>query len=95
MTFQFSRVNPPKVLIPVNDNHLGARNEMVISNIEPPAPKIYKQTRKRMINQRITTFEDPNEARPTPLHPPYETNVNDLDNVQGKQMNTSSQAIVF
>lgn len=92
---QFSRINPPQVLIPVNVNHLGAHNELISTNADPLPYNLMKQVHKPRLSQRLTHYDDPNIARQTPLHPPYESEPTDINNVQGKAMNTFSQPIIF
>ena len=71
---QFSRVNPPRVLVPVNENAVGAHNELLPNNNYEPEPiHLVKRLTKRIIRQRKTKYDDPNRARETPLHPPYES----------------------
>ena len=74
MTIQFSRVNPPRVLVPVNNEATGAHNELLPSNNYDPEPvHLVKRVKKRIVHQRRTVYNDPNKARETPLHPPYES----------------------
>ena len=69
---QFSRTNPPRTLVPVNYNHVGAHNELLPSTeYKPEYSKLIKRVKKSIIHQRQTSFDDPNKARETPLHPPY------------------------
>ena len=72
--YQFSRVNPPRVLVPVNNNAVGAHNELLPNNNYEPEPvHLVKRVKKRIVHQRKTEYEDPNKAKETPLHPPYES----------------------
>ena len=74
MTIQFSRVNPPRALVPVNNEATGAHNELLPSSTYDPEPiHLIKRVRKRVVHQRRTVYDDPNKARETPLHPPYES----------------------
>ena len=72
MSIQFSRQQPPRVLIPVNVNHVGAHNELI--PVEYPEPKYplpsFRKT-KRIITERRTIYPDFNKPRETPLYPPY------------------------
>ena len=69
---QFSRTNPPRALIPVNYNHVGAHNELLPSTeYKPQYSKLVKQVKKSIVHQRKTSYDDPNKAKETPLHPPY------------------------
>ena len=82
---QFSRTNPPRSLIPVNYNHVGAHNELLpCTEYTPQYSKLIKRVKKSIIHQRTTTYDDPNKARETPLHPPY-MNYDD-SGVQGKSL---------
>ena len=72
--YQFSRTNPPRVIVPVNKNAVGAHNELLPSTeYELPTPHLVKQVKKSLVHQRKTKYEDPNKAKETPLHPPYES----------------------
>ena len=85
---EFSRVNPPRTLVPVNYNAVGSHNEL-LQNTEynPDPPKLIKRVKKSIVRQRQTTYDDPNKARETPLHPPYMSY--ESDSIQGKSiMNT-------
>ena len=69
---QFSRTNPPRTLIPLNYNHVGAHNELLpCTEYEPQYSKLIKRVKKSIIHQRKTVYDDPNKAKETPLHPPY------------------------
>lgn len=82
MNIEFSRYNPPRVLIPTNDNHLGARNVLSIAEFQPVAkdcgfhakheetPRRQKRTLKPQIVEHKTYYEDHNKPRPTALVPP-------------------------
>ena len=83
--YQFSRTNPPRVLVPVNENAIGAHNELLPSTkYELPTPHLVKQTKKSIVRQRKTTYDDPNKAKETPLHPPYMSY--ESDSIQGKSI---------
>ena len=85
MTYEFSRVNPPRVLIPVNNNAVGAHNELLPTNeyeIKPPV--MIKRVKKSIIHQRETSYEDPNIAKETLLHPAYMSY--ESDSIQGKSI---------
>ena len=72
--YQFSRVNHPHVLVPVNNKATGAHNELLpSSNYDPEPVHLIKRVKKRIVHQRKTVYSDPNKARETPLHPPYES----------------------
>ena len=93
--YQFSRTNPPRVIVPVNKNAVGAHNELLPSTeyelcsegakgnrVPVPTPHLVKQVKKSLVHQRRTQYEDPNRAKETPLHPPYESYM--TDSIQGK-----------
>ena len=85
MTIQFSRVNPPRVLVPVNNEATGAHNELLPSSTYDPEPvHLIKRVRKRVVHQRRTVYEDLNKARETPLHPPYVSSIPEQKFIQGK-----------
>ncbi len=65
-----SRQHPPTVMIPVNDNHLGARNIMIPTEYEPQW-ETAKWHSKRKIHEQKTVYETFNKCKPTPMHPPY------------------------
>ena len=72
MSIQFSRYQPPRVLIPVNYNHLGAHYEMI--PVEYKDPKYIKPSfrhAKRIIVERQTQYPNFNCTKQTPLYPPY------------------------
>ena len=82
---QFSRTNPPRTLVPVNYNHVGAHNELLpCTEYEPEYSKLIKRVKKSIVHQRTTTYDDPNRARETPLHPPF-MNYDD-SSIQGKSL---------
>ena len=69
---QFSRYQPPRVLIPVNNNHVGAHYELIpVEYKNPKFPKPSFRHTKRMICERQTIYPDMNKCRQTPLYPPY------------------------
>ena len=75
---QFSRTKPPRSLVPVNYNHVGAHNELLpCTEYEPQYSKLIKRVKKSIVHQRTTTYE-------TPLHPPY-MNYDD-SGIQGKSL---------
>ena len=52
---QFSQSNPPRTIEPVNNNAVGAHNELFPNNeYKPELPKIIKSVRKSIIHQRKT-----------------------------------------
>ena len=89
---QFSRTNPPRTLIPLNYNHVGAHNELLpCTEYEPQYSKLIKRVKKSIIHQRKTSYENPNKAKETPLHPPYMSY--ESTSIQGKGlMNTGPLA---
>ena len=69
---QFSRTNPPRTLIPLNYNHVGAHNELLPNTeYEPQYSKLIKSVKKSIIHKIKTVYDDPNKSKETPLHPPY------------------------
>ena len=75
---QFSRTNPPRVIVPVNKNAVGAHNELLPSTeyelcsegakgnrVPVPTPHLVKQVKKSLVHQRRTQYEDPNRAKET------------------------------
>ena len=59
-------------LVPVNYNAVGSHNELLPnSEYKPESPKLIKWVKKSIVRQRQTTYDDPNKARETLLHPPY------------------------
>ena len=63
---QFSRTNPPRTLVPVNYNHVGAHNELLPSTeYKPEYSKLIKRVKKSIVHQRQTSYDDPNKARET------------------------------
>ena len=49
---QFSRTNPPRTLIPLNYNHVGAHNELLpCTEYEPQYSKLIKRVKKSIIHQ--------------------------------------------
>lgn len=67
---QFSRTRPPTVLIPTNENHLGARNVMIPVEYKPEMRRV-RQAMKSRIIEHETFYEDSNKPKPMVLHPPY------------------------
>ena len=59
-------------LIPINNNELGARNEMIPTEYTPKE-KLFKRVGRTVVIERKTEFGNPNLAKETPLHPPYES----------------------
>ena len=90
---QFSRTNPPRTLIPLNYNHVGAHNELLPNTeYEPQYSKLIKRVKKSIIHQRKTVYDDPNKAKETPLHPPYMST--DSSGLQG-QSTISTSPLAF
>lgn len=94
MSIAGSRTNPPMVIIPTNNNHLGAHNEM--------APVAYKEKErtvrrigKTLVKERTTVFEDNNKPKPTPLHPSYTSKPTASCILQGSQFRTNEFPIIF
>ena len=82
---EFSRVNPPRTLVPVNNNAVGSHNELLPNTeYKPETPKLIKRVKKSIVRQRQTTYDDPNKSRETPLHPPYMSY--ESDSIQGKSI---------
>ena len=94
MSIEFSRQFPPKVLVPVNNNYLGARNEMIPIEYTPKE-KLVKRVGKHMIVERTTEFPNPNIAKDTPLFPPYESRPTASSIIQGTQLQSVTYPIVF
>ena len=94
MTIQFSKQNPPRELIPVNYNHLGAQNILIPVEYRPTTNRI-KRTLKPQILERTTYYEDFNKMKPTPLHPPYESAPQASDIIQGKAFMVNSFPVIF
>ena len=94
MTLEFSRQNPPRALIPVNVNHLGAQNVLIPVEYRPTTNRI-KRTLKPEILERTTYYEDFNKMRPTPLHPPYESAPQASNIIQGKAFMVNSFPVIF
>ena len=94
MTIQFSRQRPPVTLIPINNNELGSRVEMIPTEYTPKE-QLIKRIGKRMIVERKTEFPNPNLAKETPIHPPYESSPTASSIIQGSQFQTLSFPIVF
>ena len=89
MTYKSS---PPRTLLTVNNNAVGAHNEL-LPNTEyrPQYSKLIKRVKKSIIHQRKTSYENPNKAKETPLHPPYMSY--ESTSIQGKGlMNTGPLA---
>ena len=91
MTYKSS---PPRTLLTVNNNAVGAHNELLPNNEGPKGPqysKLLKRAKKSIIHQRKTSYENPNKAKETPLHPPYMSY--ESTSIQGKGlMNTGPLA---
>ena len=94
MSIQFSRQRPPMTLIPVNNNELGARNEMIPTEYTPKE-RLIKRVGKHMIIERKTEFPNSNLAKETPLHPPYESTPTASHILQGTQLQTVSFPVIF
>ena len=89
-----SRQRPPVTLVPVNNNDLGARNEMIPTDYTPKE-KLVKRQGKTVVVERNTEFPNPNIAKETPLHPPYESSPTASSIIQGSQYYNVSFPIVF
>ena len=98
-----SRQHPPLVMIPVNDNHLGARNIMIPTEYKPQWESA-KWHSKRKIHEQKTVYEPFNKGKPTPLHPPYmsytkltknDTGVIPSDLFEGKTATAVSFPVIF
>ena len=110
MTYKSS---PPRTLLTVNNNAVGAHNELLPNNeygptrqrlgavakgpqdttcpYRPHYSKLLKRAKKSIIHQRKTSYENPNKAKETPLHPPYMSY--ESTSIQGKGlMNTGPLA---
>ena len=89
MTYKSS---PPRTLLTVNNNAVGAHNELLPNNeYKPQYSKLIKRAKKSIIHQRKTSYENPNKAKETPLHPPYMSY--ESTSIQGKGlMNTGPLA---
>ena len=81
MTIQYSRINPPKVLIPMNYNAVGSHNELLPNTDYKP-----ESSKKSIIHQRQTKCDDLNKAKETPFHPPYMNYC--VEYIQGASNNT-------
>ena len=81
-------------LIPVNNNELGARNEMIPTEYAP-RERLIKRQGKSVVVERKTEFPNPNLAKETPLHPPYESSPTASNIIQGAQYCNASFPIVF
>ena len=89
MTYKSST---PRTLLTVNNNAVGAHNELLPNNeYKPQYSKLIKRVKKSIIHQRKTSYENPNKAKETPLHPPYMSY--ESTSIQGKGlMNTGPLA---
>ena len=89
MTYKSST---PRTLLTVNNNAVGAHNELLPNNeYRPQYSKLIKRVKKSIIHQRKTSYENPNKAKETPLHPPYMSY--ESTSIQGKGlMNTGPLA---
>lgn len=94
MTYEFSRIHPPRTLIPVNINHLGAQNLLIPTEYKPSTGRI-KRVLKPQIIEHDTYYEDFNKCKPTPLHPPYEHSPTASEIIQGKSFTSNSFPIIF
>ena len=94
MTIEFSRQFPPKVLIPVNNNYLGARNEMIPTEFTSK-DKLIKRVGKHITIERKTEFPNPNIAKETPIHPAYESRPTASQILQGTSLQTVTFPIIF
>ena len=89
MTYQFSRVNPPRVLIPTNFKHLGAQNILIPVEYKASSGKI-RRVMKPQVIEHDTVFEDFNKCRETPLHPPFEAEPQASEIIQGAAFQVNS-----
>ena len=94
MTYEFSRIHPPRTLIPVNINHLGAQNLLIPTEYKPSTGRI-KRVLKPQVIEHDTYYEDFNACKPTPLYRPYEHSPTASDIIQGKCFMTNSFPIIF
>lgn len=98
-----SRQHPPLVMIPVNNNHLGARNIMIPTEYEPQW-ETAKWHQKTKVHEQKTKYEDFSKCKPTPLHPPYmsytkmtknDTSIIPSDLFEGKTATSVSFPVIF
>ena len=89
-----SRQRPSMTLIPVNNNELGARNEMIPTEYVPQE-RLVKRQGKTVVIERKTEFPNPNIAKETPLHPPYESSPTASNIIQGAQYCNASFPVMF
>ena len=94
MSIEFSRQLPPVTLVPVNIDHLGARNELIPTEYVP-TDRLVKRVGKHITVERKTEFPNPNIARDTPLHPPYESSPTASSIIQGSQLQTVTFPVIF
>ena len=94
MTYEFSRIHPPRTLIPVNINHLGAQNLLIPTEYRPSTGRI-RRTLKPQVIEHDTYYEDFNKCKPTPLHPPYELEPQASDIIQGKAFKTEQFPVIW
>ena len=86
------KTSTPRTLLTVNNNAVGAHNELLPNTeYKPQYSKLIKRVKKSIIHQRKTSYENPNKAKETPLHPPYMSY--ESTSIQGKGlMNTGPLA---
>ena len=94
MSIALSKSNPPLTFVPVNNNHLGARNELIPTEYSEK-DRIIKRTGKNIIREHKTEFPDINKARETPLHPPFQAYPTASSIIQGQQSNITSFPVIF
>ena len=81
-------------LIPVNNNELGARNEMIPTEYTP-RERLVKRQGKSVVVERKTEFPNPNLAKETLCIHPYESSPTASSIIQGAQYSNASFPIVF
>ena len=94
MAIQYSKSNPPLTFVPVNNNHLGARNELIPTEYTP-SERLIKRVGHRIIHEHVTQFPDPNLPCETPLHPPYEARPTASSIIQGQQYSVASFPVQY
>ena len=94
MNIQFSRQKPPVTIVPVNIDHLGARNEMIPTEYTP-REKLIKRVGKHITIEHKTEFPNSNLAKETPIHPPYESRPTASQILQGTSLQTVTFPIIF
>ena len=94
MTYQFSRVNPPRALIPTNFNHLGSQNILIPVEYKASSGKLRRVLKPQVI-EHDTVYEDFNKCKPTPLHPPFEAEPQASEIIQGAAFQVNSFPIIY